>query len=93
MYKIYIKRDPGGYWKICADNVGGRNIGIIDTEGYISAKKPVRLPFFQNRPDFIISANQKSRKNSGSKFAGWVPFGSFDAAVAWLKEHFDVQFN
>ena len=91
MKKIHIHSNPGGYWKICEDIVGGRNTyGIIDADGYISGKSPNKLPYFTKKPGYFISPNGQSRGNSGRNFAGWVGFGSYDHAIAYLREHFHV---
>ena len=92
MLIIYIHRDPKGYWKICEDIVGGRNTyGIIDTGGYISGKSPNKLPYFPKKTGFQKSQNGSSRINGGSKFSGWVNFGSYDQAIEYLREHFVVR--
>ena len=90
MKKIYILCGPDGYWKICEDIVGGRNIGIIDTDGYISGKSPNKLPYFPNHPQFTKSQNGESRINAGTRFSGWVPFGSYEDAIVYLRTHFEV---
>ena len=92
MLTIYIHRDPKGYWKICEDIVGGRNTyGIIDTDGYISGKSPNRLPHFPNNPGFQKSETGSSRNSGGTKYSGWVGFGSYEAAIDYLKEYFKVK--
>ena len=90
---IYIHSHPDGYWKICEDIVGGRNnYGIIDGDGWISGKSRNKLPYFPKMTGFQESKDGKSRKNSGSKFLGWVDFGGYDSAIAYLSEHFAVKF-
>jgi len=88
--KIYVHSGPQGYWKICANTVGGRNIGIIDSDGYISGKKPNKLPHFPTKPGFQQSTKGASRKDGGSGYLGWAPFGSFEGALEYLKEHYEV---
>jgi hypothetical protein len=89
--KIYIHADGAtGYWKICEDMVGGRNTyGIIDTEGFISAKKG-KLPYFPSLPGFEESKTGKSRKG-GPDYIGWAPFGSFEEAIKYLEKYFEVR--
>jgi hypothetical protein len=80
----------GDYSKVCADPVGGRNVGIIDHEGWISAKAGKMLTVIGREAGFTPSPKGTSRINGGSGYKGWTGCGSVAAAKDWLRERFDV---
>jgi hypothetical protein len=87
--KIYL-REEANYWKIGEDIVGGRNLGVIDRQGTISARKGP-LTRIKGLPQFQSSPRGHSKRHGGSGYVGWVEFDSVDAGMEWLRTQFDVR--
>jgi hypothetical protein len=82
---------PGrGYLKICDDAVGGRNLGIIDPDGWINAKSGKKLTVIQKEGSFVPSQTGATRVHGGSGYSGWADCGSVEGAKDWLRQRFDV---
>jgi hypothetical protein len=86
---IYIHQGPEAYLKLCEDAIGGRNpYGYIEYNGTLSGKG--RLRYFRNREDFVESKDKKGRIG-GVDFVGWVKFGSVNAAIEFLEQHYIIK--
>jgi|688.fasta_scaffold904543_2 hypothetical protein len=86
---IYIHQGPEGYLKLCEDAVGGRNpYGYLEHNGTLSGKGKLR--YFSNRKDFVKSKDNKGHIG-GVGYVGWVKFGNVEAAIDFLKQHYDVR--